>query len=395
MEFIKHIKASNILSFGSEGLDLPLGKLNVLIGPNGSGKSNFLELIALLQSTPRSPEEKSANLQRVIAKGGGIQEWVWKGNPNGEALIEALIPANLFRNQSLRHKIAFKAENQRLIISDEAIENESPYGTETEPYFYYRYQGGRPIININKEKRELTREKVEVDFSILAQRRDPDTYPELSFISNAYEKIRLYREWSFGRNTIFREPQKADLRNDRLEEDFSNLGLYLNKLGKQPQAKRNLVLALHDLYEGLEGYDVFIEGGTVQVYFLENNFSIPATRLSDGSLRYLCLLAILLDPTPPPLICIEEPELGIHADILPKIADLLIAASERTQIIITTHSDVLVDALSEHPESILVCEKHDGSTNIRRLDPETMSHWLPKYRLGQLWSMGEIGGNRW
>ena len=74
MEFIKHIKASNILSFGPEGLDLPLGKLNVLIGPNGSGKSNFLELLALLQSTPRSPEEKSANLQRVIAKGGGIQE---------------------------------------------------------------------------------------------------------------------------------------------------------------------------------------------------------------------------------------------------------------------------------------------------------------------------------
>jgi len=66
------------------------------------------------------------------------------------------------------------------------------------------------------------------------------------------------------------------------------------------------------------------------VIFTEGDFSIPATRLSDGTLRYLCLLAILCDPEPPPLICIEEPELGLHPDILPKLADLLVSASERT-----------------------------------------------------------------
>jgi predicted ATPase len=138
-----------------------------------------------------------------------------------------------------------------------------------------------------------------------------------------------------------------------------------------------------------------VEGGSVQVFFTEGDFSIPATRLSDGTLRYLCLLAILCDPTPPPLICIEEPELGLHPDILPKMADLLVAASERTQLIVTTHSDILVDALTERPETVVVCEKHDGQTEMRRLKKDELAKWLDKYRLGQLWIDGQLGGTRW
>src|SRR5205085_8350333 len=126
-------------------------------------------------------------------------------------------------------------------------------------------------------------------------------------------------------------------------------------------------------------------GGSVQIFFHEGDYSIPATRLSDGTLRYLCLLAILQDPEPPPLICIEEPELGLHPDILPKLADLLRDASERTQLIVTTHSDILVDALTETPEVIKVCEKHGGQTVIQGLDSENLSEWLQKYRLGELW----------
>jgi len=395
MQLIKHIRASNILSFGPNGLDLPLGSLNILIGPNGSGKSNFIELFSLLRSTPRNTDS-SDNLQGAIRRGGGVLEWIWKGNPGAEAFVEVILP-NPSGYYPIRHKLTFYAENQRFRIADEVVENESAKPGESQPYFYYKYQRGRPVVNINKQQRELTRETIEPDHSILAQRRDPDTYPELSFVGNTYEKIRLYREWCFGRNTILREPQMADLRNDRVEEDFSNLGLYLNRLGKDPRAKRALILALRDLYEGLEGYEVIIEGGTVQVFFSENIFSstIPATRLSDGSLRYLCLLAILLDPTPPPLICIEEPELGMHPDMLPKIADLLMEASERTQIIVTTHSDILVDAMSDQPECVLVCEKHEGQTTIKHLEAATLKPWLEHYRLGQLWSKGEIGGNRW
>jgi predicted ATPase len=236
---------------------------------------------------------------------------------------------------------------------------------------------------------------VNTDLSILAQRRDPELYPEISYLAGLYEQVRIYREWAFGRNTVFREPQKADMRNDRLEEDFSNLGLFLNRLRRSPQVKSSILAGLQDLYTGVSDFDVSIEGGTVQVFFTEGEFTIPATRLSDGTLRYLCLLAILCDPNPPPLICIEEPELGLHPDILPKLADQLVAASERTQLIITTHSDILVDALTELPEAVVVCEKDEGKTVMHRLEKAGLEGWLDKYRLGQLWTKGQIGGTRW
>jgi len=104
----------------------------------------------------------------------------------------------------------------------------------------------------------------------------------------------------------------------------------------------------------------------------------------------------LCDPDPPPLVCIEEPELGLHPDMLPKIADLLAAASERTQLVVTTHSDMLVDAMTDRPEAVVVVEKHNGQTCMKRLKEDAeLRRWLDKYRLGQLWTRGEIGGTRW
>jgi predicted ATPase len=74
---------------------------------------------------------------------------------------------------------------------------------------------------------------------------------------------------------------------------------------------------------------------------------------------------------------------------------MMIAASKRCQLIVTTHSDVLVDALTRTPESVIVCEKKDGKTEMRRLNREKLAQWLDKYRLGELWLKGEIGGTRW
>ena len=153
--------------------------------------------------------------------------------------------------------------------------------------------------------------------------------------------------------------------------------------------------ALRAFYEDVEDYHVAIQFGTVQTFLEEGKTSIPATRLSDGTLRYLCLLTILCHPDPPPLICLEEPELGLHPDILPDLVGLMRVASERCQLIVTTHSDVIVDALTDTPDSVVVCEKHRGSTTLKRLNAAELAHWLEDYRLGELWSSGELGGNRW
>jgi predicted ATPase len=332
----------------------------------------------------------------VVRKGGGASEWIWKGKRKSAATIDVVF-INPKGNKPLVHSLSFYSDNGRFHLQDERVENESPYGNQDDPYFYYRFQDGHPIVNTNDEKgRQLARETIDPTLSILSQRRDPEHYPEISYLADAYGSIRIYREWAFGRNTVFREPQKADMRNDRLEEDFSNVGLFLNRIRRhKPKAKTEILEGLRELYENLSDFDVSIEGGTVQVFLTENEFTIPATRLSDGTLRYLCLLAILCDPEPPSLICIEEPELGLHPDILPKLADYLVAASKRTQLIVTTHSDILIDAMTERPEVVLVCEKHNGCTEIRRLNQEDLNAWLKEYQLGALWIKGELGGTRW
>jgi predicted ATPase len=393
---LREIRPMNLLSFGPETPALELKGLNVLIGPNGAGKSNLIEALALMRSTPIPPQTTSnADVRGVVRRGGGAQEWIWKGGKGHPATIELVLNYPKGK-QPLRHVLAFRADEQGFRLHDEKIKNEKPFPNQPGVYFYYKFQDGHPVVNtVAQRDRKLSRETVNVDLSILAQRKDPEAYPEITYLADSYEKWRIYREWAFGRNTIFREPQKADMRNDRLEEDFSNLGLFLSRLRKTPKTKKAIVDGLANLYDGLTDFDPFVEGGTVQVVFTEGDFSIPATRLSDGTLRYLCLLAILCDPTPPPLVCIEEPELGLHPDILPKLADLMIAASQQTQLIVTTHSDILVDAMTDRPECVVVCEKHDGQTAMRRLNKDDLSAWLEKYRLGQLWIDGQLGGKRW
>jgi predicted ATPase len=393
---LRQIKLGNLLSFGPDTPALELENLNVFIGPNAAGKSNLIEALALLRATPVPPQTTSnADVRGVVRRGGGAAEWLWKGAKGRAASVE-LVVSNPKGKQPLRHFFAFDGDAQGFRVRDERVENETAYPNQSEVYFYYRFQGGHPVINtIAQGERRLAQETVSQELSILAQRRDPELYPEITYLAETYEKWRIYREWAFGRNTVFREPQKADMRNDRLEEDFSNLGLFLSRLRKTPKAKKAILDGLKDLYDGLTDFEPIVEGGSVQVFFSEGDFSIPATRLSDGTLRYLCLLAILCDLEPPPLICIEEPELGLHPDILPKLADLLVAASTRTQLIVTTHSDILVDAMTERPEAVVVCEKHEGQTKMRRLQKQNLAVWLDKYRLGQLWTKGQIGGTRW
>ncbi len=386
---IRTIQLNNFLSFGGTSPAIPLGPLNVIIGPNGSGKSNLLESIELLRSAPE-------HLLKPIREGGGVRDWLWKGAPGTPTASLDIVISNPKGPQNLRYHLAFTEVGQRFEIVDERSENEEPVTPQhPQPYFYYHFNKGRPALNVGGKSRSLQQEDVDLEKSILSQRRDPDQYPEITYLGQVLGKIRLYREWSFGRYTIPRLPQKADLPNDMLEPDASNLGLVLNRLRRDPAVKQRLLSALQALYEGIDDYDVQIEGGTVQVFFHEGRFTVPATRLSDGTLRYLCLLAVLCHPNPPPLICIEEPELGLHPDVLPTLAELLKEAATRTQIIVTTHSDVLVDAMSDQPEAVLVAEKTEAGTTLTRLDADRLKPWLEKYRLGQLWTRGEIGGTRW
>lgn len=386
--FLKSISLTNILSFGDKTTTIDLKPLNILIGHNGSGKSNLIECIGLLQAAPD-------NIAKAFREGGGISDWLWKGAPKiPEAMIEAVIGYPLGQ-KDLRHKMVFTATNYRFEMLDERIEDESPKPGHDLPLFYFCYQREHPLALVNDEPRLLKKEDISPELSIISQLKSLALFPQITWLGEALKSIRIYRDWSIGRYAPIRQAQKPDMPIDFLEESLSNLGLVLNNLRLVPEARKKLLNSLRDIYPGVEDFDVSIQANTVQVVIHEEHFSIPASRLSDGTLRFLCLLAILCHPNPPPLICIEEPELGLHPDMIHIIADLLRDASTRTQLIVTTHSDLLVEEFSDEPECVLTFEKQGDQTEVHRLDAEELSHWLEKYSLGQLRRKGHIAGNRW
>lgn len=371
-DFFRRLRVSNLLSYGDPGIGIALGSLNVLIGPNASGKSNLVEILGLLASLPR-------DLQKAIREGGGSAEWLWKGGLKPPGTAEVAVVASGYGKAVLHYRLKLALQGSRLAILEEVLEDLSHPDAVLVPK-------RSPVTEVDL---------VFVQPSVLEQIRDPIDYPGLTDFALRLHRIRLYRGWNLGRDSSIRRPQLADLPEDFLMEDGSNLALVLNDLENRPGVKRLLLEKLQRFYQGVENFTTKVQGGTVQIFFHEEGLSQPvsAARLSDGTLHYLCLLAILCHPSPPPLICIEEPEVGLHPDIIPEIAKLLLEASQRTQLVVTTHSEMLVSALSEVPEAIIVCERGNNGTQLRRLEPEKLKEWLESYTLGELWSMGEIGGN--
>ena len=369
--FLQSITPRGLLSFGPDTEPLELRPLNVLIGPNGSGKSNLIDVVGLMRSLP-------ADVRDISYRG---DEWAWNGISEGDSSLEVAIRG---RSNLIRHRVSFFD----LMLAAEEIADDSGV------LLYRRQPWARP--SYLRRDGEMQPFVIPDEFqSVLSQVKSAIDYPDITSIASIYSSIRQYTEWQFGREILIRQPQKTDTRGDVLAEDYSNLILFLNQLGAAPPYKRKVIEGLRELYPRFTDYEFVVTGGLAQLFFTEEDMSIPAARLSDGTLRYLCLLAILYNPKPPPLVCLEEPELGLHPDIVAGLAKHLRAASERMQLIVTTHSDILIDALSETPESIVVFENEDGATRMKRLDADELKVWLEDYRLGQLWTSGQIGGVRW
>ena len=375
---IERLRVQGLLSFGPSGIDLPLEPLNVLIGPNGSGKSNLLQVLGLLRT--------AAGGDAALLDGRNWDKLLWHGPPHmsDDAPAKARVVAN---------------------VKLPGMERQWEYHLELFPSTGAQVKQFVPMARSN----------------------------ELTTLHRRYSDIRLYSNWAFGSLASIRDGQgpsvepswlsdeensgstsvvgqdsgfryKRDLynpiaswpyENDKwLTETAGNLPSVISRFSSDRRAA--LGKHLNRLYDGIVGIATPFIDGKVSVVIEESaGRQIPAERLSDGTLRYLSLLTVLLDPDPPPLIAIEEPELGLHPDIVFELAKLLVEASERTQLVVTTHSHTLVDALTDHPTSVVACDKHEGQTWFKRADPEALESWLDELSLGQVWSMGGIGGNRW
>lgn len=399
---LKSLTLTDFLSFGPGAHTILLTNLNIVIGPNASGKSNFVEAFAVLRAVPR-------DLPLPIRRGGGVNDWLWSGPPRSpSAVIEAIFRGSRIVSANggvappdIRYRLEFESVGDSFGVRDERIENEQCAPGARKPYFYFGYERGRPVLNVREGqnvgavRRHLQREDIDPTQSILSQRRDPEAYPELFGIADRLGRIAAYRSWTFGPDSALRASCGTDLRSDILLESFDNLPIRLATLKKSPGVKRRLIKHLNDLAPGFDDLEITPEGGQLHLYLIEGTRQISARRLSDGTLRYLCLLAILLDEQPPPLVVIEEPELGLHPDVLPTLRDLLIDASSRCQLVVTTHSPSFIDAFTDHADCVLVCEKPESTTTMTRLQQTDIDRIRVGRGLGDLWLSGELGGTRW
>jgi predicted ATPase len=399
---LRKLRLANFLSYGPEGTEIELQPLNVLIGPNGSGKSNLIEAISLLKA---APTDISAPL-----RAGGIPNWCWKGANAGEYFqleIEAFTESRRSAIEGtahfpLNHLLEFYCSEQTVLLARERIAD--PFvGKILPPTTLFDYDS-RKLYSSDESLRKqaciLNGEPIDIgkidrSQSILSQIMDPVRFSNMTELGRSYKEIQLFRECTLGPRSLLRGAQRADEPASFLLGDGRNLWIVLNDLLNRPVSKRLLLSYLKRFYDGVEDITSKVYANTIETYFHEKYFTeaTPSLRFSDGTLRYLYLLTILCHPDPPPLICIEEPEIGFHPDVLPIIAELLIEASQRMQLIVTTHSDILVSALSEVPEAVVVCERDNRGSHLRRLDSDALKAWLKKYSLGDLWLMGELGGS--
>jgi predicted ATPase len=351
------------------------GRLNVLIGPNGSGKSNLLRALELLQTAA------AGDLATEILHQGGIGQILWDG-----------------QREEMSWKLRGQDSRYELVL--QPLGTTSVYRVERE---VFEYEG---LDFIERDARTA----VLRDYERNVVRAHVNTYPEeealLATVSGPWSS----REVFAFRNKLLSWSVHHDLRVDRgaslRQPAVARLEKRLDPDGQ------NLIPLLHTLYSGHRGfkqatdaamraafgsdYDelVFPPAADQRVQLrlrwrsLETEQS--AADLSDGTLRFLLLIAILANPEPGDLIAIDEPETGLHPGMFPIIAELATEAAERTQVIFTTHSPQFLDAFRDQPPTTTVAEWMDGETRLSVLDGDELQRWLKEYSLGALFRSGEL-----
>lgn len=404
---IKRLNLKKLLSFND--FTVELGQLNVLIGPNAVGKSNLIEAIGLLQAAPKS-------LAAAILRGGGVRQWIWLGDavtsPIATVECDVRLPSyghtgsNHRTVDSVVYSLQFSENSNGFVILNEQWANPTAEPRNSGVYldraeFSATFRPEYAKRMENSAQSQMIPPPPGFVFSstesLLSQYKNPADETPIRDVASQFSNIRIFREFKTGPQSATRYGVSTSLPKDSLVDGSDNLALVLldlNFLGVHDRIRDYL----RRFCERFEDVKINVGEGLARVYLRETGLSemLSAIRMSDGTLKFLSLLAALFHPSPPALICIEEPEIGLHPDALQLVAEALMEASQTIQLIVTTHSDALVDALTDRPESVLVCERDfNNGSQMKRLSKEHLKEWLQHYTLGHLWRKGEIGGGRW
>lgn len=344
---------------------LELRSINVLIGPNGSGKSNFIGAFSFLHAI------REGRLQTYVRKGGGAEQLLHFGSKTTkEVFVE----------------VSFRGGLNSYLIWLKPTDDDSLYPEHE--FAGFRAEGYTRSYTEGLPPRENGRE---------AGISDPAVKKTASWVRERLGRWRLYHVHDTSEASPMRKTAQV---NDTayLRPDGSNLPAFLHFLNVKHSESYGLIR--RSVQRVAPFFDDFtlapdrLNEETIRLSWKHKNSDqyFGASALSDGSLRFITLATLFLQPVQyrPSVIVVDEPELGLHPSAIAILASMVKQASEETQVILSTQSSLLLDHFE--PEDVLVAQRAQGATEFSRLDPEKLSSWLEDYSLGQLWEKNEIGG---
>lgn len=336
-------------------LKLDIRPLNILIGANGSGKSNFISVFNLLSAAINQ------RLQAFVAQAGGASKLLHFGPKETEQiLIEVWLDGESYAAR-LRH-----SDDDALYYHIESWEGPG---------------GEHPLMPPQSGSA----------YGLESGLVDEDAFPVVS-------SIRSWKVYHFHDTSRTAAVKQTGHLHDNtfLRPDGANLAAFLYRLREaHPGYYRQIVRSIRLAAPFFEDFALRpnpLNPDTIRLEWQERGSDayFDASMLSDGTLRFICLATLLLQPDLPSVLLIDEPELGLHPYALNLLAGLLQSAAVHTRVIAATQSVPLVNNFN--PEDLVVVDRKEGRSLFVRPDPDELRDWLEDYTLGQLWEKNIIGG---
>ncbi len=349
--------------------EVELGNLNVLIGANGSGKSNFLGVFGFLR------ELRDGNLQEYTAKQGGASRILHFG-PKVTPTMEVAL---LFAEQE---EGGLKNTYQVQL-----------HATVDDRFYPTNEEAGCWGAEYPKPYTEPLSPRVGLEAGI----SDPSLTRTAAWVRSRLGTWTTYHFHDTSTHASLR--QASHIHDNRfLRPDGSNLSAFLYLLRERhPESYRSILRVLQRVTPFFGDFvlePLALRPDTLRLEWRHKGSDqyFDVSSLSDGTLRFIALATLLLQPIElrPPIILIDEPELGLHPAAVTMLGSLVRMASHDSQVILSTQSSLLLDEFE--PQNVLVAERVGMATQLRRLDPTPLQTWLDDYSLGQLWEKNELGG---
>ena len=366
-------------------------------------KSNFLKSVKLLREAVAGIGLK----KHIFDNLGGFDNMFFKGSKRNEQNQSIIIEYKFDGKEITKWNYGFnftedliyvltinKSSSQSNFYVNEKIINESGFT-------YLDFKNGighlTEKVGLNNNKTSLIRySDYDPQELVLKEISDTDRYFALTTIKKAIKDILVYDYFDTTPKSLIRKPMLPSS-DKKLFPDGTNLPQILNTIKiNHKQNYRKITEMLNEVNSNFSGFDFNFIGGNIELMLEESDLdsSIHVSNISDGTLRYLCLLSILCNPERGRFICIDEPEVGLHPDMILNIANAIKEASENSTIIISTHSENLLNSFEI--ENVRVFDKNDNNaTEITTYSKTQFEGWYEEFSLGQMWRQGDIGGVRY